>query len=238
MIIFIDYKNHKCYIASCKCGNTTIAAHLKLPLHTKYSNNEIVRVLRDADFQKIIIIRDILDRFYSGFCEDIKNNTCYENIHISFYEYCLFLKHCYDNKLKNVNNINAFYKKSNVPIWWGNCGNKNKPITNSDGQLDGHIISQYNSIINFVNIIKDANNKMLILDINNLTLNSEIKNKKTYSNTSQLNYDSKLSEIKNYITDHKVFPNKNKMYNKEIICIINDIYKQDYEFIESLKNLN
>jgi hypothetical protein len=236
MLIFLDIKNKIFYIASPKCGNHTIAKHLEIYIHTPIVNEN--NYLSDSEYKKIIIVRNVLDRFYSGFCEDLTNNTCYEDINITFYEYILFLKYCFDNKLKNVTNLNAFYENLDVPIWWGNCSNIYLPITNSNGIIDGHIKSQHDSINSYVNIIISTSNcnNVEITDIKQLKFNNvNIEHEKKYTSNS-FNFESKLSDIKKYVKLNNCYPKKENMYNSEIISIINHIYKKDYEFIDSLYN--
>ena len=40
---------------------------------------------------------------------------------VTFFEYVKFLLFCYDNKVKNVNNLNVYFKDKNNLIEWGGC---------------------------------------------------------------------------------------------------------------------
>ena len=237
MIFYIDYEKKCCYIVSPKCGNTTISKYLNLNIHIKYSNEEIYNILKNNDFLKIIVVRDVLERFLSGFYEDLNNNSCYLNIDISFYKYCIFLKYCHDNKIKNVNNLNLYFKKYDVPIWWGNCSNKFLNITDENGNISGHLVSQKLSINNLVSLIKGNNVKVINTEDLFLYLpqNKEItiQNKKKYSNELNINYKVKLSDLKKNI-NFRV--STKQLYNIKIIKIINSIYKEDIDYIEYLKN--
>jgi hypothetical protein len=161
MRIYIDYTNKICFIVAPKCGNTTIASYLNLNLHVEYTEEEIIRILQNDEYKKIIIIRNIYDRFLSGFYEDLNNNNCYNNIDITFLNYCLFLKYCFDNKLKEVNNLNVYFPDLNIPIWWGNSSNL--PITNNIGQIYGHIGSQKYYLSNYIKLINGNNVNILYL---------------------------------------------------------------------------
>lgn len=145
MTIFIDFINNTCFILSPKCGTQTVSKYLKLPINISYNRNEIIKVLKDPEFKKIIVVRDIIDRFFSGFYEDLKNNKCYLDLDISFYDYIKFLYFCNDNKITNVNNLNIYYENKNKLIEWGGCSGHNLPITDSSGCLSGHIIHQKNT---------------------------------------------------------------------------------------------
>lgn len=234
MIIYIDDHNKICFIAPPKCGNTSIANYLNLQLHTEYSDDDIYKILRNDDYTKIIVLRNPLDRFLSGFYEDLNNNSCYNDIDITFNEYCLFLNHCYDNKIKNVDNLNIYYKNIDAGIWWGNCSSVTYPITTNEGDISGHLISQYNCVKHILSLITGINVK--VIDISNLNKylnNTEIKNSKSYSNNLDINSTVKLSDLKKNI-DFRV--NKNQLYTSEIINIIKNIYKEDFDLIEELSN--
>jgi len=74
MIVFLDETNKVFYIMPPKCGTTTIAKMLNVDLHSIYDLSNI----NNTEYKKVIIIRkDIVDRFLSGFYEDLFNNTCY-----------------------------------------------------------------------------------------------------------------------------------------------------------------
>ena len=73
MIIYVDDKEKICYIMAPKCGSHTISKMLNTDLHTVYPEWH----LKNDDYRKIIIIRkDVIDRFLSGFYEDLIANTC------------------------------------------------------------------------------------------------------------------------------------------------------------------
>ena len=238
MIIYIDWKNKKCFIAAPKCGNQTLSAYLNIPLDYEYTDEEINKCLTDNNYQKIIIIRDIVDRFISGFYEDLLNNNCYNSINISFYEYCKFLRYIFDNKIKNVTNLNVYFKNIDANINWGNCSNLSHPITNSNGLIDGHIISLTNSIKNFEEIIQGDNVKIIdINELNNYFIDFDAKiNCKVTDIDNTSNYNTNLSEFKKLVDELKVYPIKNNMINEEIKEIIMYIYKTDIDYIHYLKN--
>ena len=79
MLLYIDYNNKYCFIVPPKCGNTSIAHTLNINFSIQYTYEEVIRVLTSDEFKKIIVLRNIYDRFLSGFYEDLKNNSCYKN---------------------------------------------------------------------------------------------------------------------------------------------------------------
>lgn len=227
MLIFIDNLNKYIFIASPKCGNTSMSHYLNVDLHIKYYNIE--DKLNDNNYLKIIVVRDIYERFISGFNEDLNNNDCYEDLNINFDQYLDFLKFCNDNKIKNCNNLNSYFKDLNVEIWWGQCSNKKLNITDSNGLILGHISSQKYNLENIINKIKDNNVKIIdIKDLSNYIGNIKKNNKSDINN----NYDNntKLSEIKK----NRAFFVKSKLLTKRNINIIKHIYYEDIEFIENL----
>lgn len=233
MTIFIDYINSNCFILSPKCGTQTISKYLRLPLNISYNKNEIIKVLKDPEFKKIIVIRDIIDRFFSGFYEDLKNNDCYFDLDISFFDYIKFLYFCNDNKIKNVNNLNVYYKDKNKLIQWGGCSGLSLNITDSSGYLSGHIIHQKTHIEPYISLLENTDN-VEIIDICELNKITNIReNSKSYNNTNDnnYNYNSLLSDLKK----NRIFPEKEKMLNPVIKNIINHIYFCDYEYINSIK---
>lgn len=241
MPIYIDYIDNRCFILSPKCGTQTISKYLKIPINISYERDEIIEILKDKDFRKIIVIRDIYDRFFSGFYEDLKNNNCYLNLDITFFEYIKFLLFCYDNKVKNVNNLNVYFKDKNNLIEWGGCSSLNLNITDQDGNLSGHIVHQFNHIKPYINIL-DVNDNVEVIDVNELSKITNIhENNKTYNkyyncqnNNSEkkFDYNSKLSDIKK----SGIFPKKEKMINPTIKRILKHIYINDLKLINQIKN--
>lgn len=233
MTIFIDFINNTCFILSPKCGTQTVSKYLRLPINISYNRNEIIKVLKDPEFKKIIVVRDIIDRFFSGFYEDLKNNNCYLDLDISFYDYIKFLYFCNDNKIKNVNNLKIYYADKNKLIEWGGCSGRRLPITDSSGCLSGHIIHQKIHIQPYISLLESTDN-VEIIDIKELNEITNIhENSKSYtdSNDDAYNYNSLLSDLKK----NKIFPKKEKMLNSKIKNIINHIYFCDNEYIESIK---
>jgi len=228
MIYYIDYIKKIIYIMAPKCGTTTISTYLKKSLHTKYDNN----LLFDKGYLKLVIYREnIIERFISGFYEDLFNNLCYDNMDITFNEYLLFLYNCFKNKISNANSINIDLNK-NIPVWWGNCSNIFLPITNNDGSFISHIQSQKYAISKLINSFKDDNIKIIELNNINLLIGSDlkcnVKNKKMYDNVNL--FTIKLCELKK----NKIIISPN-MLNNEQKDIILQIYQEDVDFINELK---
>jgi hypothetical protein len=237
MIIYIDKKNKKCFISAPKCGNHTISNYLKVPLHVKYSIEEINNCLTDNNYQKIIIVRNVYDRFISGFYEDLKNNKCYNNINISFYEYCKFLKYIFDNKIQNVTNLNVYFSNIDANINWGNCSNKSLPITNSTGSISGHLRSLKESINKWEKKIQGDNVKVIYIEELSKYLGFYEKfNCKSSSSENNYDYNTPLSTLHETIIKSNVYPLKNNMFNEEIKQIIMHIYKSDIDYIYYLNS--
>lgn len=229
MKVFIDETKNRIFICSPKCGNTSIAKYLNVNLQYNYSN--IDEKLNDKKYLKIIIIRDIFSRFISGFNEDLNNNECYNNIDINFDQYLDFLKYCYDNKIKNVNNLNVYYKDKDKDkdIWWGQCSNKKLPITTSTGIISGHIGSQKYFIGDIINKITDSNR--IVISINDLGkyINNVVCNVKNITNND---FDNKTSL--SIVKKSKMFINKEKLLTERNVKIISHIYNEDIEFLNYL----
>jgi hypothetical protein len=231
MIMFIDYNNKIVYIMACKCGTTTIANMLNVNIHTEYDNDTINNTLNNSEYKKIIIIRkSIIDRFLSGFYEDLFNNFCYDNMDITFNDYLLFLQKCYKEKIPNVNNLNVYNNNLDIPVWFGNCSNVSLNITDETGNFCSHIMSQKYHICNIVNAINCKNVEIIELSkLNTILPNIERYNKKekikVYVNISNLS----LNEIKL----NKLIITK-KYLNKRQKKIILNIYKEDRDFFNEL----
>lgn len=234
MLIFIDKENKIFYIMSPKCGTTTIANMLNVDINYKYPKEELDN-LNNPEYKKIIIVRkSIIDRFLSGFYEDLFNNTCYNNMELTFNDYLLFLHKCYTEKIPNVENT-YIYNNLNIPLWFGNCSGVYRSITDKNGNFSSHIMSQKYAICNLVNKITCIDN-VQVIELNNLSSilpkNVEKKNvKKKIDNEENINISNMtLSYIKanRIIISSKFLDEK----QKEIIL---DMYKEDLLFIEVLE---
>ena len=121
MFVYTDSVKKNIFISSPKVGTTSISKYLNNQNNNEFLNNE---QLYNNDYKKYIIIKeDIIERFLSGFYEDLFNNYCYDNIGITFHEYLLFLYNCYIKKIPNVNSLFS-YLGHDIRIWFGNCSNK------------------------------------------------------------------------------------------------------------------
>jgi hypothetical protein len=211
-----------------KCGSTTIANMLNVDLQIKYTINH----LDDSEYTKIIIIRsDIINRFLSGFYEDLFNNSCYDNYdNIFFNDYLLFLYKCYVEKIPNVNNL-KLYNNIDIPVWFGNCSNLTLNITDTYGNFCSHIMSQKYAINNLTQQITDNNVK--IVELNNLSnfipniKKCNVKNKVNLINMDITNMP--LSKIKK----QRLIMSK-ECLNLEQQHLILEMYEEDIHFFNEL----
>ena len=240
MRFFVDESNKRCFILAPKCGNQTIAHYLKLDLHIKYTPEYINQILTNDSYLKLIIIRkDIYARFLSGFYEDLFNNTCYSNVNMTFNEYLLFLKYCFDNKIKNLDNLNCYDANLDIPICFGNCNKTALPITNAKGAFQSHISSQKFSISYLTSCIQGENVKLIELDklsnyLGTDTIINKLQNKTKQQypcdiNTFTRNVNLKDMKQNRWIINHSVLNDDEK-------SIIYDMYKEDVDYINGLEH--
>jgi hypothetical protein len=231
MILFADYSNKIVFIVPPKCGNHTISKWLNIELHTPIDND----LLLDDTFTKLIIYRDdIIDRFLSGFYEDLLNNSCYDNMDITFDDYLLFLYECFNNKIPNVDNLSNYLNKD-APVWFGNCHEKSSNITDANGCFCSHIQSQSYTINIFLDHI-DSNVKIIELnDISKITNNNNKYNEKIKCRIDVDLSILKLCDIKmnNIIISKECLSDDHKslillMFNEDRIIINQLIDKFDY----------
>ena len=230
MLLFIDKKTQTCYIMSPKCGTHSISNYLNTDLHTDYANYS--SYLKNDNYTKIIIIRkDVVDRFLSGFYEDLFNNTCYDNMDVTFNEYLLFLYKCYSEKIPNVNNLSV-YLNNNIPVWFGNCSNVFKNITDNNGSFCSHIQTQKYAINDIISQINGKNVK--IIELNDLS--KLLPNIKSYNVKKKQNYDLDLT--KTTLSDMKknnIIISKDCLNDTQVQLILK-IYEEDTIFINELTN--
>lgn len=230
MICFNDELQKIIYIMAPKCGTTTIAKMLNINIHTPYDLTNI----NNLEYKIIIIIRkNIIERFLSGFYEDLFNNTCYDNMNITFNDYLLFLYKCFQEKIANVNNISCYNKNMNVGVWYGNCSGYYLNLTDNYGNFVSHIQSQKYAISNIVNLIENKQN-VKIIELNNLSIISKnIKeNVKPKINNNEINNFSDLTL--EYIKKNRIIISE-MLLNEKQKKIINNIYKEDLDFIAELE---
>jgi hypothetical protein len=233
MLIFIDTPNKIIYIMSPKCGTTTIANMLNINILHKYSKEELDN-LNNPEYKKIIIIRkSIIDRFLSGFYEDLFNNNCYNNMNITFDNYLKFLHKCHNNKIPNVNNINI-YNGVNIPVWFGNCNGIYSNITDKNGNFCSHIMSQKYALYNIVNNIKCKN--VQIIELNDLSvLLPYMKEKNVKNKIEKISNGFNISDMTlSYIKSNKIIVSSIFLNEKQQQIIL-DIYKEDIVFLNELE---
>ena len=216
MLLFIDYNKKTVFIMAPKCGTTTIARCLNKSLDSDDDYYQIHTL--DDSFLKIIIYReDIISRFLSGFYEDIFNNTCYDEMNITFDEYLSFLNYCYINKIPNVNNINCYYQHMDIPLWFGECSKKRLPITNLKGVFCSHLVTQKYAIHNIIERFSNQKNIQLVElnDIHKVIKHDTVYNKKEksiYTNVSEM----KLCDMKR----NNIIISKNCLEEKHVKIIL------------------
>ena len=229
MILYIDYTKKNVYIMAPKCGSNSVAYYLNVDLHHEYT---IKDELTNDDFKKYIIVKkDIVERFLSGFYEDLFNNTCYDNMEITFHEYLLFLYKCFTEKIPDVNNLSVYLNRD-IPVWFGNDSNISLNITDSQGNFISHIITQKHAINPIIDMIEGENVTIVALSKlsqilpNSKKMNEKIKNK----------YDFKLSNIELWdIKKNRIIMSKDGL-NKEEINLILKMYEEDTIMINDLIN--
>ncbi len=230
MLYFIDINTKTIYIMAPKCGTTSIANMLNTNILNE-NTNQIMQNLNNPEYKKIIIIRrSIISRFLSGFYEDLFNNTCYDNMNISFYDYLVFLYTCFKEKKPNVNNI--ILDSLDYPLWFGNCSNLKLSITDSNGDFCSHIMSQTYALSNIVSVIECKNVQLIELDSLNKWIQNAIKCNVKEKNKEFKDVDFSQLSL-SYIKSNKIIISKDKLGNKEIE-MINEMYNEDYIFIQSL----
>jgi len=228
MNVFLDGSKKIYYIMAPKCGTTTIAKMLKVDFHMKHDLSN----LNNPEYKKVIIIRkNLVDRFLSGFYEDLFNNICYSNIHIQFNDYLLFLYDCFCKKHPCVDNMKV-YNQQDISLCYGNCSGLTLPITNDKGDFVSHIQSQYFAINHIVSLITNKTN-VVVVELSKLS--------KYLDNTIRENYKQKtytdfnFSELAlSYIKNNRIIIN-NDVLNSYQKKIISEIYKEDEIFIKKLE---
>lgn len=231
MLIYFHNINKVIYIMAPKCGTTTIANLVKANFFTSY-NKQAMSNLNNPEYKKIIIIRkSVIDRFLSGFYEDLFNNTCYDNMNITFNEYLKFLDLCYTKKIKNVTNM-KMYNGIRLPLWYGNCSGLSRPITDSTGNFCSHLISQKHAISHITKMITCKN--VNVVDLSNLqdilpvgTPKHNVKNK---IEDLSINFSEMTLS---YIKSNRIIVSSLHL-NESQQKLILDMYTNDLLFIEEL----
>lgn len=129
--------------------------------------------------------------------------------------------------------MNHYYKDKDKLIEWGGCSSRHLPITDSKGNLAGHIVHQESHLKNYVDLI-NLNQDVEVIDISQLNKFTNIhENSKVYEKNDDnvYNFDTLLKDLKKAT----IYPKKDVMINKQISRIINHIYAYDIEFIDSIK---
>lgn len=235
MLLYIDNCKKVIYIMAPKCGTSTIAGILNIPLHIEYSVSELDN-LNNPEYKKIIIIRkNVIDRFLSGFYEDLFNNTCYKNLDVTFNDYLLFLYKCFKEKIPNVNNMNIYNNNLNAPVWFGSCSNLQLNITDENGDFCSHIMSQKYALSYIINKINCKN--VQIVELNNLSsiLNLREENTKNKRIKSNIKDDLNFSETLLSCIKEEIIIISCKYLNNEHKKIILDMYEEDAIFFNELE---
>lgn len=226
MLFYVDYENKIIYIMAPKCGTTSIANMLNVHILHYYNRDNI----NNPEYKKIIIIRkSIIDRFLSGFYQDLFDNECYDKMNITFNDYLLFLYKCHKEKIPNVQNL-SIYNGLDIPVTF----HKNN-ITNEHGKFCSHIISQKDAIYRLVNQIKCKN--VQLIELNNLSIllpNVKICNAKKKLTFLPNGYENISNILLCDIKKNKIIISENFLNEKQKQIIL-DIYKEDVDFINELE---
>ena len=226
MHFFIDFENKIMYIMAPKSGTTTIANML----NSQHNNIDQKHYVNNPEYKKIIIIRkNVIDRFLSGFYEDLFAEPCYNNMNVTFDDYLLFLHKCWKEKIPNVNNL-QIYNGLNIPVFFG----KSLNITDNNGKFCSHIMCQKYSISNTIYLMECKN--VQIIELNDLHIllpnlkKCNVKNKidklpDGIDNISNVT----LSDIKS-----KILIIGSEFLNEIQKNLILDMYKEDIDYFHEL----
>lgn len=230
MPIFVCHLKKIVVITSPKCGSTSLRECFENIEH--YEENKILQLLNEYKIY-IVYNENIKRRFLSGFYEDLINNSCYDEMNISFSDYIDILYNIHLNKTKNVNKIQ--HNNKEYDIWWGECSNNKSNITNENGVFVSHIQTQKYSTINYSNIFEENHNVELLKlkDISFLTNN-------IHKNKSEKKHDfliEKLDITNILLKDIKknVLIHTQNIFSEEIEKKIIEMYEEDEEYIYFLK---
>ena len=228
MKVFLDGSKKIYYIMAPKCGTTTIAKMLNDEL---CSNHDLSNI-NNPEYKKVIIIRkNLVDRFLSGFYEDLFNNICYSNIHIQFNDYLLFLYDCFCKKHPCVDNMKV-YNQQDISLCYGNCSGLTLPITNDKGNFVSHLQSQYFAINHIVSLITNQTN-VVVIELSKLS--KYLDNTIRENHKQKTNFDYNFSELAlSYIKNNKIIINTEVLTNNQKKIIL-EIYKEDEIFIKNLE---
>jgi sugar phosphate isomerase/epimerase len=230
MPIFACHLKKIIIITSPKCGSTSLKEYFMNI--ENYDSEMLLKLLHEYKIY-IVFNENIIKRFLSGFFEDLINNSCYNEIDISFKDYVDILYNININKVAEVNKIQ--YNNIEYNIWWGECSNRKISLTDEHGEFMSHIQSQTYSIINFLNIL-DNNCNVEIIDLKNLyyLIRGEHKNK----SEAKHDFPIKIIDMTNIsLKDIKknVFISTQNTFDSQIEKKIMEIYKKDIECIKFLK---
>ena len=232
---YVDYIHKTIYIMACKCGTTTISHMLNMLNNDSNVTHNTVDI-NNPKYKKIIIMRKcVIDRFLSGFYEDLFNNSCYNNMNITFNNYLLFLHKCYKEKLPNVGNL-FIYNGLDMPVWFGNCSNVIYNITVYCGNFCSHIASQKYAICHVLNNITCTN--IEIIELNELHIllpNIKKCNVKPKVTKIPVKFDNISNMLLPDIKSNRIIIAK-ELLNENQKQIILDIYKEDVDFLMNLEN--
>ncbi len=211
-----------------KCGTHTIANYLNTDVHANYEKERLI----NDEYTKIIIFRkDVVDRFLSGFHEDLFSNVCYDNMDVTFNDYLLFLYKCYTEKIQNVNNLSVYLNKD-IPVWYGNCSNDFKNITDNNGNFCSHIQTQKYAIYNIIS--KNIGTNVKIIELNDLS--KLLPNIKPYNVKKKQKYDLDLTHTTlSYMKKNNIMISTD-CFNDTQVQLILKIYEEDIAFISELTN--
>ncbi len=163
MRFFVDDIHKFCYIVAPKCGNSSIAKNLGVPVLINYSEDKKREILFDSTYTKVIIVRqNLVDRFLSGLYEEMFpksgiNGEIYANINLTFGEFLESLFAIIKSRAPNVQTIShpSSTFASEAAAQW-RIESFGGPITDEFGTLVTHMGSQFWWISDIVRVMLTA----------------------------------------------------------------------------------
>ena len=240
MPLICDHSHKILYIIPHKCGLHTLTTFINRiknkEAKTSYYNFLFCNELKEEykTYYKILIIRNIYEKFVSGFLQDLQ---IYKNTDLSFKELCMYLLSIH--KMPNIN----YYIKNGTNITNDYYFTLGENCNHFKNKLNGHLQPMHCELEQFLNyfnyeverIIFTSNLTELLQEINvkyNLNIVVEKGNCNYYKNDLKIDIKNmKLSDI----YELNGIPPFKQFYDDEIFNAVKIMYADD---IELLKKFN